>query len=82
MTVRLASEGGIVLDGVCPVNDAELLQQLLLNHPDAWVDWRGCEQAHTAVLQVLMAAKPKICGPTRSAFLQKWVLPMLGRSTA
>jgi hypothetical protein len=30
----------------------------------------------------LMAAKPKICGPTRSAFLQKWILPMLGRSTA
>ena len=80
MTVRLAPDGGIVLEGVCPVEDAEPLQQLLVRHPSAPVDWSGCEQAHTAVLQVLMVAKPKVCGSARSAFLRDWVSPILSRS--
>jgi len=82
MTVRLASDGGIVLDGLCPVEDAEALQQLLMRHPSACVDWSGCEQAHTAVLQVLMVARPEVCGPPRSAFLQDWMFPILSRSQA
>ena len=80
MTVRLASDGGIVLDGLCPVEDAEALQQLQVRHPAARVDWSSCEQAHTAVLQVLLAARPEICGLTRSAFLRDWILPILSRS--
>ena len=82
MTVRLASDGVIVLDGVCPVEDAEALQQLLMRHPSARVDWSSCERAHTAVLQVLLAARPEVCGPTRSAFLRDWILPILSRSQA
>ena len=82
MTVRLMADGGIMLAGACAVDDAEPLLQLLRRHPSASVDWSGCEQAHTAVLQVLMAARPKICGPTRSAFLRDWILPILSRSQA
>ena len=82
MTVRLVSDGRIMLEGVCPVDDAEPLQQLLIRHPSADVDWSGCEQAHTAVLQVLMAVEPKIRGSARSAFLQDWILPILTRSQA
>ena len=79
VTVRLAPDGGIVLEGDCPVNDAEALQQLLLSHPAASVDWRGCEQAHTAVLQVLMVARREIRGPAQAAFLQDWIAPLLSR---
>jgi hypothetical protein len=69
MTVRLGSDGAIVLEGVCPVEDAEPLQHLLLKHPGADVDWRDCDQAHTAVLQVLLVARPRISGPSIAKFL-------------
>ena len=47
MTVRLF-DGAIVLEGACPVEDAEPLQSLLLQYPEAAVDWRACDAAHTA----------------------------------
>jgi hypothetical protein len=80
MTVELATDGTILLEGICPVDDAEPLRQLLLRAPSALVDWRGCEHAHTAIIQVLMAAKPKIRGPAGAAFLEDWLYPILSRS--
>lgn len=80
MTVRLDAGGAIVLEGICPVEDAEPLQRLLLEHPDAAVDWRLCDAAHTAVLQVLLLARPAITGPARATFLQHFFLPVLTRS--
>jgi hypothetical protein len=76
VTVRLV-DGAIVLEGVCPVEDAESLQSLLLQHPGAAVDWHACDAAHTAVLQVLLVAKPSIRGRARAAFLQDFILPVL-----
>jgi hypothetical protein len=76
VTVRLI-DGAIVLEGACPVEDAEPLQSLLLQHPAAAVDWRACDAAHTAVLQVLLVAKPSICGRARAAFLQNFIRPVL-----
>jgi hypothetical protein len=79
LTVRLDIDGAIVLEGVCPVEDAEPLQRLLLQHREAAVDWRACDAAHTAVLQVLLVAKPSIKGPARATFLQDFILPALAR---
>jgi hypothetical protein len=79
MTVGLAADGTILLEGICPVDDAELLRQLLLRNPTADVDWRGCEHAHTAILQVLLVAKPKILGPAGAVFLEDWLYPILSR---
>ena len=76
MTVRLV-DGAIVLEGACPVEDAEPLQSLLLQYPRAAVDWRACDTAHTAVLQILLVARPSIQGPARAAFLQDLILPVL-----
>ena len=76
MTVRLV-DGAIVLEGACPVEDAEPLQSLLLQYPEAAVDWRACDVAHTAVLQILLAARRSIKGPARAAFLQDFILPVL-----
>lgn len=80
MTVRLAEDGTIALEGDCPVEEAEMLQKLFLRYPAARIDWRRCNYAHTAVLQVLLAVKPEISGPPRSAFLQDWIHPILSRS--
>jgi hypothetical protein len=80
MTVRMDASGLIELIGACPSDDAEPLLQLLLASPEATVDWRACRGAHTAVVQVLMAARPKLSGPPADARLMEWVEPILTRS--
>jgi hypothetical protein len=75
MTVRAGPAGYIELVGACPGADAEPLLQLLLADPGATVDWRDCLGAHTAVVQVLMAARPKLLGPPANARLAEWVAP-------
>jgi hypothetical protein len=79
VTVELQADETIALAGICPSEDAELLLQLLAASPAAPVDWRGCESAHTAVIQVLLAAKPALLGPPGGAFLMEWVAPRLTR---
>ena len=56
MTVRRSDNGTIVLDGACPVEDAEGLLQLLQAKPTAGIDWTQCRQLHTAVFQVILAS--------------------------
>lgn len=60
MTVSVARDGAIMLEGNCPLEDAEPLLQLLRRHPGEPVDWRRCNALHTAIVQVLMAAQPRI----------------------
>lgn len=80
MTVRTATGGCIELVGACPSGDAEPLLQLLLADRGATVDWRGCRSAHTAVIQVLLAVKPKLVGPPADGRLQDWVAPAISCS--
>lgn len=80
MTIKVSDKGTIVLEGACPVEDAELLQRQLLAHPTAAVDWRSCVAAHTAVVQILLAARPRLVGPPASAFLRTCVEPLLTTS--
>jgi hypothetical protein len=79
MTVILAEPGVIALRDDCPADDAEALLRLLLGDAHAIVDWRGCESAHTAVVQVLVAARRKLRGPPRQGFLSTMVEPGLKR---
>ena len=77
MTVRVTTAGCIELVGSCPSADAETLLEHLLTDPAATVDWRECQGAHTAVVQVLMAVKPKLLGPPANAGLRDWVAPAI-----
>jgi hypothetical protein len=77
MTVRIAAGGCIELVGACPSEDAEALLRLLLADPGTTVDWRDCRDAHTAVVQVLMAVRPKLLGPPADARLKDWVAPAI-----
>ena len=77
MTVRSTTLGEIVLEGTCSSEDAEVLLQSLTSTPTARVDLRACEFAHSAVIQVLMAAKPKLLGPPAGPGLRDWVYPIL-----
>jgi len=77
MTVRLTTQGEIVLEGTCSSEDAEILLQHIIATPAAQVDWRACEFAHTAVIQVLMAANPKLLGPPAGSGLRNWLSAIL-----
>ncbi len=77
MTVRLDAAGRIVLEAACAADDAEPLHQLLEAASGAEVDWQGCDEAHTAVIQLLLVARPVIRDPPRSPFLRRWIAPIL-----
>jgi hypothetical protein len=77
VTVRRDADGKIVLDGLCPVEDAEPLCQLLQATPEAPCDWTRSTRVHTAVVQVLVAANPALIGPCGDAWIEAWVAPQL-----
>lgn len=79
MTIRIAASGCVELVGHCPSEDAEPLLQHLLATPGARVDWRECREAHTAVVQVLLAARPELLGPPGDVRLRDWVEPVIVR---
>lgn len=80
MTIALTTHGTIELKGSCPVEDAEVLLQHLLEKPGAAVDWQECEWAHTAVIQVLLVARSIPVGTPTSPFLRDHVGPLLRRT--
>lgn len=77
MTVTVAEDGSIHLDGVCPVEDAEFLLRCLLSSRGATVDWRGCVQAHSAVIQILLATRTAVLGSPPGGFLRTHIAPLL-----
>jgi len=77
MTIHISSDGTVELEGVCASEEAEALLRHLLLNPDATVDWRNCETAHSAIIQVLMAARPRLLGPPVGMALKSWVEPWL-----
>ncbi|MFG1397459.1 hypothetical protein [Roseixanthobacter pseudopolyaromaticivorans] len=77
MSVRIINPTLIVLEGACPAEDAEALLGHLCAHPGALVDWRGCETAHAAVVQILLATRVALQGPPLGRFLQTWIAPAL-----
>jgi hypothetical protein len=82
MSVSRGGDGVISLVGDCTAQDAERLLTALLDDRKAIVDWRACDSAHTAVIQILMASGAVVEGPPRGRFLAEHVAPLLtqGRS--
>lgn len=79
MTIRLSAHGAIELDGTCGSEEADALLQHLLSTPAAPVDWRACTYAHTAIIQILLAARPVLRGPPASDFLRTYLAPAVSR---
>ncbi len=57
------------LDGVVTVDDAESLAQWLQRQGAPAVHLGKCEHVHGAVLQVLLALKPRLCAPPADPWL-------------
>jgi hypothetical protein len=67
----------VTADGAAIVEDALTLLEFLQSHANAKVDLGACTHLHTAVLQVLLAARPEIVALPREAFLARWLAQAL-----
>lgn len=76
MTVRL-SDGAIILEGACLLDDATILLDLMLAHPAATIDLDKCTRLHMAVAQVLLAAQRPVLRPPDDAFLRERLAVLL-----
>lgn len=79
MTLRQRPDGGLDLVGNCSSEEAENLLARLIASPGAVINWRECDWAHTAVIQVLLAAQVTPVGPPRNPFLADKVEPLLNQ---
>ena len=73
MSVRRHDNGTILLEGNCPVEDAEPLLRLLQADPAAPLDWNACDYLHTAVMQVILAARPEQVGDCGDPWVRRWL---------
>jgi hypothetical protein len=76
MSVRV-EEGVIHLTGRCLAEDAEALLVALQEGPERIVDLAEAQRLHLAVVQLLLAARPQICGMAENTFLPAHVVNVL-----
>jgi hypothetical protein len=73
----LLFEGELVrFQDVCAVEEAMSLVERLRNHERAAVDLGGCTYLHTALLQLLLLARPTIAHAPTDPFLSRWLTPL------
>jgi hypothetical protein len=75
MTIRRLGDT-IFLEGVCAVEDAEVLLQQLQAGADL-IDWSGCAHLHTACFQLLLATRVPMSGTPVNPELARWLAPIL-----
>jgi hypothetical protein len=73
MSLRLDQDGTIVLHGDCLVDEAEPLHRMLLSDPAARVDWTQCNHLHSAILQLILAARPTVTPRCGDSFVDRWI---------
>ncbi|WP_042695107.1 hypothetical protein [Azospirillum sp. B506] len=65
-------------EAACTAEDALPLAEWLEATAAPRVDLSACTDLHTALLQLLIAAKPAVTAGPEEAFLARWVGPALG----
>jgi len=76
MAIRRVDET-IFLDGVCAVEDAELLVQQI--DGATVIDWGACTHLHAACLQMMLASGLPISGTPANPELARWLVPIVHR---
>jgi len=74
MTVRRAGDT-IFLEGVCAVEDAEILLQHLQAGADL-IDWCACTHLHAACFQMVLVARLQMKGPPANPDIERWLAPI------
>jgi len=80
MTVRRSDAGVVILEGVCPVEDAEPLLRMVQATPAPVIDWTSCQGLHTAVFQVILASGIVPMGPCGDEWSAQWLTSELYQS--
>ena len=62
---------------VCTVEDALPLLEFLKNSDTPEVDLSACTYLHSALLQLLLTARPRMTVSPADPFLARWVAPLL-----
>jgi hypothetical protein len=70
MTIRYLKKHA-ALEGIVGVDDAEALTQWLLQQAAPAVHLGKCQHLHGAVLQVLLALRPKVAAPPADPLLAR-----------
>lgn len=76
MTINV-EPGLVALSGRCAAEDAERLLSALQEEPDCLVDLSAATRLHTAVIQIIVAIRPKLRGVPSDPFLCEFILPGL-----
>lgn len=76
MTVRVEGQT-IHLEGRCRLEEAEQLLALFVQNPDHRVAIGASTSLHTAIVQILLAAKPMVLGRPANSFLSRFLSPVL-----
>jgi hypothetical protein len=76
MPVRFG-KNSVTMEGECTVEEALPLLEYLQSHAQAKVTMRACTALHSAVMLVLLAARPKIASLPDEPFLRRWFGPAL-----
>jgi hypothetical protein len=61
----------VVLAGVCPIEEAETLLEMLRRIETPAIDLGRCEHLHAAVLQTLLASRARIAAPPPDKLLAR-----------
>ena len=77
MSVRL-DQDTILLEGHCRVEEAEPLLAMLQADASRIVDITAADHLHAAVVQVLLAFRASVRGPSRDPFLRNFITSVLG----
>ncbi len=72
MAIAFKKTKAVFID-IVGVEEAEILLEWLHNHPKGKVDLTPCTHLHTAVLQVLMAARPPVIALPSDMLLAGWL---------
>ena len=64
----------VKFEGHCRLEEASALFEWLEQTPAAKIDLTDCERIHTAILQILMVAKPELLASPANPFLKQWLL--------
>lgn len=71
------TETQVRFEDVCTVEDALPLLDFLKGSAAPEIDLSACTHLHTALLQLLLAARPRLATPPADPTLARWVAPLL-----
>lgn len=67
------NEAMVVLEGHCPIEEAETLLEAVQSGGAQGIDVSACRSMHTAILQILLAARLPLHGRVEDAYWQEFL---------